>query len=189
MLFVREGLGFLMTRATQIDALFEIDRTTERLVVGRIARRDALHAACGIAMTIGAGLAGRALLLLPQRFAVEHPEHAGVGRLVVLHRPGFRRHEGVAGPALSSRDFGRDQGTGDNAGCNQQRRQNYRRGELHSTVMLADAVSEKPLSPIHSKSNFPLFVATVKKEKNGLAAVAGKRSARKICSPSKRQVK
>ena len=32
--------------------------------------------------------------------------------------------------------------------------------------MLADAVSENPLSPIHSKSNLPLLVATVKNEKN-----------------------
>ena len=66
------------------------------------------------------------------------------------------------------------EGTKDDAGRDQQRREDYRRRKFHSTVMLAEAVSENPLSPIHSKSNFPLSVATVKNEMNGLAAVAGK---------------
>ena len=47
----------------------------------------------------------------------------------------------------------------------------------------AEAVSEKPLSPIHSNSNLPLSVAVVKKVMNGLAAIAGNRSARKISVP------
>ena len=53
----------------------------------------------------------------------------------------------------------------------------------HSTVIEAEAVSEKPLSPIHSNSNLPLSVAVVKKVMNGLAAIAGNRSARKISVP------
>src|SRR5262249_5124329 len=53
----------------------------------------------------------------------------------------------------------------------------------HSTVIFADAVSWKPLSPVHSKSIVPLAVATVKKLRNGLAAIAGCRSALKISSP------
>jgi hypothetical protein len=49
--------------------------------------------------------------------------------------------------------------------------------------MEAEAVSLKPLSPIHSNSNLPLSVATVKKVTKGLAAIAGNRSARKISTP------
>ena len=65
----------------------------------------------------------------------------------------------------------------------EQRRDGYRADRFHSTVMEADAVSENPWSPIHSNSNFPLSVATVKKLMNGLAAIAGNRSARKISTP------
>ena len=51
-------------------------------------------------------LARRAGLAVPQLLAVEHPQHAGIGGVVVLHRLGVRRHEAVAGPALGLRDFG-----------------------------------------------------------------------------------
>src|ERR1700721_1565781 len=186
---VRKRIGLLMKRAAQIDALLEVDGASEWLVIGRITRRDAFHAGAGVAMTVGAGLARRACLAVPQRFAIERAQHAGIGGVVVLHRLGVRSHKGVAGPALSLRDFGRNQRTKNDAGREQQGDKKYRRCKLHSTVMLAEAVSEKPLSPIHSKSNFPLLLATVKNEMNGLAAVPGKRSARKISSPSKRQVK
>ena len=75
------------------------------------------------------------------------------------------------------RDFGAD-------GIHrEQGRQNDDAGKPHSTVIEADAVSEKPLSPIHSNSNLPLAVAVVKKVMNGLAAIAGNRSARKISVP------
>ena len=192
-LLIGKGRGVLVAHAAEIDALFEVDGLPEHLVVGRITRRHALHAAARVTVAIGAGLARCACLAIPQRFAVEHPQHAGIGRVVILHRLGIGRHERVTGPALGWRDLGRDQGTKDDAGHEQQRRQGnrecYRCCNLHSTEMLAEAFSEKPLSPIHSKSNFPLLVATVKKEMNGLAAVAGKKSARKISSPSKRQVK
>src|SRR5262249_32757923 len=54
---------------------------------------------------------------------------------------------------------------------------------FHSTVIFAEPVSWKPLSPVHSKSMVPFRVATVWKLTNGLAAMAGNRSARKISSP------
>ena len=41
----------------------------------------------------------------------------------------------------------------------------YRRAQLHSTVIAADAVSAKPLSPIHSNSNVPLSFAVVKNDR------------------------
>src|SRR4029450_13855533 len=89
-----------------------------------------------------------------------------------------------AGPALLLRDFGggsgrRRQHAGDRYGAR----------KPHSTVMEAEAVSEKPLSPTHSNSNLPLSVTDVKKLKKGLAAMAGNRSARKISAPLKRQMK
>ena len=61
-----------------------------------------------------------------------------------------------------------------------QQRNGYGASKSHSTVIEADAVSENRWSPIHSNSNLPLSVAVVKKVMNGLAAIAGNRSARKI---------
>src|ERR1700676_4678393 len=178
-----------MPRATQIDALFQIDRASKHFVVGGIARRHALHARACVIVAIGAGLARRAGLALPQRFAIEHPQHAWIGGVVILDRLGIRRHEGVAGPPLALLNLGGGEGRGRYASRDQQRRNDYRAGQFHSTEMLAEAISANPLSPIHSKSNFPLSVATVKNETNGFAAIAGNRSARKISAPLKRQVK
>src|SRR6202035_2366703 len=98
----------------------------------------------------------------------------------------------VAGATFGLRDFGGGEGRDEEAGCDRQRRQghqDYRAGPFHSTEMAAEAVSVKPLSPVHSKSNLPLSVATVKNEMKGFAAIAGNRSARKISTPLKRQVK
>src|SRR5579871_4062075 len=163
-----------MLDTAQIDALFEIDGAAERLVIGRIARGDAFHAGACVMMAIGASLADRTGLLLPQRFALDHAQHARIGRVVILHRLAIWTHEGIAGSALGCRDFSRDRGAKNEAGRrNQQRCEGYRCLTPHSTVMLAEAVSEKPLSPIHSKSNFPLLLAMVKKEMKGLAAVPG----------------
>src|SRR5580700_5262785 len=60
----------LALAAADVDLPFEIDRTPARGVEGRIARRDALHALRGIAVAVGAGAAGGASLLVPQRLAV-----------------------------------------------------------------------------------------------------------------------
>ena len=95
-----------MVDATEIDALLQIDGPAERLVEGRITRRDTLHAGARFVMAVGAGLVRGALLAFPQRFAIEYPEHAGIGGIVVLHRLGVRRHEAVAGTAFGLRDFG-----------------------------------------------------------------------------------
>src|SRR5712675_2132506 len=53
----------------------------------------------------------------------------------------------------------------------------------HSTVMGADSVAAKPSSPVHRNSIVPVAVATVKNVRNGLAAIAGEKSARNISSP------
>src|SRR5262249_9143863 len=124
-------------------------------------------------------LIGRAKLLVPQRFAVEHPEHAGICGVVVLDRLGVRRHEVIARAPLVERDLAGDDGQG---GSDERSRGDHAK-RVHSTAIEADAVSVKPLSPIHSNSNLPLSLATVKKEMNGLAAIAGKKSARKISAP------
>ena len=59
-----------------------------------------------VAVAVGAGLVGLAGLALPQRLAVEHPQHAGIGGVVVLHGAGLAAHELVAGLALGQRDVG-----------------------------------------------------------------------------------
>jgi ferredoxin--NADP+ reductase len=182
--FVRERRGLLVIGAAKIDALLEIDRATERLVVGGIAGGDALHAGAGIVVAIGTGVVGGAGLALPQCLAIEHPEHAGIGGVVVLHGLRVGGHEGKPRTALIARDFGgerhhREQNDGDCDGG----------GKSHSTDIEADAFSAKPLSPIHSNSNLPLAVAVVKKLMNGLAEIAGNRSTRKISAPLKRQTK
>src|SRR5262249_2504133 len=64
-----------------------------------------LHAGRRVAMTAGARLrAGRRLV--PQRLAVEHRQHAGIGAVVLLHRLGLAAHEGGAGAAVGQRDLG-----------------------------------------------------------------------------------
>src|SRR5438477_6588112 len=182
--FIGERRGLLLAGAAQIDALLEIDGAAERLVEGGVSGRDTLHAGSDIAMAIRAGLVSAASLFLPEGFAVERPEHGGIGGVVVLHRHGVRCHEGGTGAALGFRDF-----RGRNARGGHQRHQRYRAQRPHSTDMEAEAVSENPLSPIHSNSNLPLSVAVVKKVMKGLAATAGNRSARKISLPLKRHVK
>src|SRR5450631_366803 len=168
-----------MSRAFEVDALFEIDRPAELAVERRIARGDALHACLRIAVTVGAGFAGGAAGLGPERYTLLHPEHAGIGGVVILHRPGLRRHERGAGTARVLRDI---------IGVQRIRGEQQRRGQdgakpSHSTVIAALAVALKPLSPIHSKSKVPLSATIVKNEMNGFAATAGNRSARKISAP------
>src|ERR1700722_5280875 len=169
-----------MRRAAEIDALFQVDGAAKRLVESGIAGGDALHAGARVVVAIGAGLAGGACLAPPQRLAVEHPQHAGIGRIVLLHRSRFRRHEAESASPLALRNLARRKRRG---GRDQQYRGDYRANRPHSTVIEAEAVSLKPLSPIHSNSNFPLSVATVKKVMNGFAAIAGNRSARKTSTP------
>src|SRR4029079_10034876 len=93
-----------------------------------------------------------ASLVIPYLLAVEHPQHAGIGGAVVLHRPGVRRHETVAGAAFVLRDF-----SSQRIRCRHTRTP-HDAGKPHSTMIEAEAVSEKPLSPIHSNSNLPLSV-------------------------------
>src|SRR6202795_2048025 len=180
---VRQRSRLLMRRAAQIDALLQIDWTASLLVEGGIAGRHALHAGARVFMAIRAGLARRTSLAVPKRFAVEHPQHAGIGGIVVLHRSRVRRHEAEPRSALSLRDFSGENSTEGDGRRGQQRSNRYLTGRPHSTDIEAEAVSLKPLSPIHSKSNLPLSVATVKKVMNGFAAIAGNRSARKISTP------
>jgi hypothetical protein len=50
-------------------------------------------------------------------------------------------------------------------------------------VIAAVSVAENPLSPLQRKASVPLSVAVVKNAMNGLAAIAGDSSARKISWP------
>jgi hypothetical protein len=62
---ISEWRRLLMIGAAQIDALLEIDGPAQRLVEGRIARRDALHADARVVVAIGAGLVRGAGLARP----------------------------------------------------------------------------------------------------------------------------
>ncbi len=81
-------------------------------IVGRVARGDALHALRRIAMAVGARLVRGAGLLAPQRLAVEHGEHGGIGGVVVLDGAGLAAHVVIAGVAVGGRDLGRERGDG-----------------------------------------------------------------------------
>src|SRR5215211_966923 len=177
---VRERWRLLLLGAADIDALLEINRPAARRIKGRITRGNAFHARPRVAVAVGARLVGRTRLGVPQRLAVEHPERARVGGVVVLHRLGLAAHEVVSRAALAGGNLGgkcRRRRAGER-GTEQQER-----APDHSTVIVADSVTEKPLSPVHVNSSLPLSVATVWKVMNGLAAIAACSSALKISSP------
>ena len=89
--FAGERRGVLLRRPAKIDAAFEIDRLARAGGDRGIARGHALHA-CRVRVTVGAGLVGRAGLLLPQRLARLHEQHGRVGGVVVLHLLQRRAH-------------------------------------------------------------------------------------------------
>src|SRR5262245_46456745 len=95
----------LLIAPADVDPLVEVDGPPASCVEGRVPRRDALHAFARVAMAVGASLARGASLALPQRLAIEHPEHARIGGVLILHRSRFRTHELVTGLALAERDF------------------------------------------------------------------------------------
>ena len=100
-----EGRGLLPVGAAHVDALLESDRPSLGGVERRMARGHALHARPGIAVAVGAGAAGGAGLPAPQRRPLEHPEQAGIGGVVVLHRARLAAHEVVAGAAVGGRSL------------------------------------------------------------------------------------
>src|SRR5947209_18126654 len=65
--FPRKWRRLLVIAAALLDALFEIERPRVGVIENRITRRDTLHADARIAMTIGAGVAIRSRLGIPQR--------------------------------------------------------------------------------------------------------------------------
>ena len=66
---------------------------------------DPLHAGRRVAVTPGTGFGARRRVV-PQRLAVEHREHAGIGAVVLLHRLSLAGHEGSAGAAVVLGNFG-----------------------------------------------------------------------------------
>src|SRR5262249_61867798 len=119
-----------------------------------------------------------------ERWGVEHRQHAGIGGVVILHGARVARHELVARFSIGERNL-----AGRRRGAQHGGRENDSRCRPHSTVILTDSVAVKPLSPVHSKLSVPLSVATVEKVRNGLAAMAGNSSARKISCPLYLQMK
>ena len=136
--FGRKRHRLLPVGAADVDALLEIDRPPARDVEGRVARRDALHARAGVAMAVGARAAGGAALPVPQRRAVEDPEHARIDGVVILHRARLAADELVAGAALRERNLGSDGEPEEDA---DDRRQPRAATGAHATVIVAVSVT------------------------------------------------
>ena len=103
----RKAVRLLMRSAAEVDALFQIDRPAERrFVKRRIARRDALHADCGVMMTVGAGFAGAPALAChnasPSRTASMPGLLVSSSCMALV----VGRHVGVAGAPFGRRNFG-----------------------------------------------------------------------------------
>ncbi len=144
--FEFEGRSLLSPGAAKVDALLQVQRSAARGIERRVARRDALHARARIAVAIGAGAIRGARLPRPQRLAVEHPKHARIGRVVVLHCARVAAHELVAGAALGERNLGgaghgpgiAETGKDTRRGCQCETRA---RAEAHAHSMRIEAVS------------------------------------------------
>ncbi len=165
--FPRKRRCLLLGFATGVDPALQVERTLMLGAKGWIARRDALHAGRRILMTVGAGLVGTAGLRAPERFAIEHRQHAGIGGVVLLHRLRLAAHEVEAGAAAVGilRDGG--------AGGRQQEHDRGQNADLHSTTSFADSICASPRSSIHENTSNPPSRATVVKAMKGLAAIAG----------------
>ena len=124
-------------------------------------------------MAIRAGLSRNAGLLVPQRLAVEHREHAGIFAVVVLHGAGIGADEVAVGATLVERHCRRNRDGGDECGkkdkCGQ-----AAHGPSHATVIAAVCTWVWPCWSVQENVSVPLSVATVKNETYGLAAIAGK---------------
>src|SRR5262249_7646792 len=149
--------------AAGIDALLEIEQPSLRHVERRIARGDALHARAGVAVAVAAGAGGAARLPAPQRYALEHPQHAGIGAVVVLDPARLAAHEVVAGAAFRAGNLAGEGRRGHRARSQHEpdRTQCDAVSSHYSTVIFADSVTEKPLSPVQWNTIVPLSVATV----------------------------
>ena len=74
----------------------------------------------------------------------------------------------ATGERVSTRSLslGEGEGRGEGGGV-------FTNNSRYSTVMAADSVALKPLSPVQWKARVPLSVATVENAMNGFAAIAG----------------
>src|SRR5262249_57823937 len=100
-----ERRRLLVLAAAQVDALFEIDRTIARHAECGVTRRNAFHADGSVLVTIGTCAAGRAGFLIPQRYAILHPERRRIDGVVVLHRLAVVTEIEITGPTLVERDI------------------------------------------------------------------------------------
>src|SRR5262249_42965399 len=98
----------LLLSPADIDAGLQVNRRGPLGIVGWIARGHTLHGFRRFTVAIGAGAPFRTGLGAPQRLAVEHPQHARIGRVVVLHRPGLSTHLLVGGDALGNWHVGNE---------------------------------------------------------------------------------
>src|SRR5262249_61099753 len=137
--------------------LFEIDRTIARHAECGVTRRYAFHADGSVLVTIGTRAAGRTGFLIPQRFAILHPERRRVNGVVVLHRLAVVTEIEITGPTLVERDIGamdrardREQQAENGRHTTDDRRHAWR-SPAHSTTILVDAVFGNPFVATHFK--------------------------------------
>src|SRR5215467_8709586 len=182
-----EGGRMLMLGAADVYAFFNVDRSAALGVESRVACGHTFHGIGRLSMAVGAGAPCCPRPRSPGNLTVEHPQHAGIGRIFILHRLGIGAHLRIGRAALVDGNVAGDNWTCgaeecDDDSCGNQdksaplpRREAgpMERSITHSTTILACSVAAKPLSPVHLNSNVPLSVATVEKVMNGLAAIAG----------------
>src|ERR1019366_405641 len=123
-----------------------------------------------------AGLSRGAGWLGPQCLTLLHPKERRIGGIVILHRARIRTGIVVPGPSMARAD--------------QQQRGDGERGKpVHVTVIATSSVWVTPWSSVNVSANVPLFSAPTLNDRNGLAALAGKKSASSTVSPSSVQMK
>ena len=157
--FVTQGLRIHAPGAAKIDAVLEVDELSARLVDFRIARGHAAHARVLVTACAGEGFFPRELA--PEPLPALHPQHAGIGEVVVLQgaQVGAEKHGAGLELARRNRALLREHDTGGERGGGESE---PRAGAPHPlTTMDWRSEPRSPSSSIHVNSRSPLAWATV----------------------------
>src|SRR5689334_17258341 len=90
----------LMLGAADVYAFFYVDRRAALGVESRVARAHTFHGIGRLTMAVGAGALCCPRLGAPGDLTIEHPQHARIGRIFILHRLRIGAHLLVGRPAL-----------------------------------------------------------------------------------------
>src|SRR5215831_13369948 len=94
----------LMLGAADVYAFFYVDRRAALGVESRIACGHSLHGTGRLVMAVGTRAPCCPCLRAPGYLTIEHPQHAGIGRIFVLHRLRIGAHLLIGRPALVDRN-------------------------------------------------------------------------------------